>query len=134
ASRRVRVAGKVDAIRHSDHMFTLILDEGPTLRGIAEGLPTNELAGLFGKVAVVSGIGVFRPSGSMLRIEADHMELAQGDVSVWSQPPKPLMEVGAGSRKFRRPQGSRSGLNAVFGAWPGDETDEEVKKRLAEIS
>jgi hypothetical protein len=134
APRRVRVAGKIETIRHSDRMFTLILDKGTTVRGIAEGVPADRLALLFGKVALVSGTGVFRPSGSLLRIEADHLEPAVGDVSVWSQVPKPLEGGTPDSRRFKQPQSSRSGLNAVFGAWPGNESDDEVKARLAELS
>jgi len=133
APRRVRVAGKVDAIRHRDRMFTLMLDNGPTLRGVAESVPTDKLASLFGKVAIVSGLGVFRPSGGLLRVEADHIELATGDIAVWSQVPKPL-EGGPDSRRLRQQQGPRSGLNAIFGAWPGNETDEEVRARLTEMS
>jgi hypothetical protein len=34
----------------------------------------------------------------------------------------------------RRPQGPRSGINAIFGAWPGDETDDEVFAMLEEMS
>ncbi len=32
------------------------------------------------------------------------------------------------------PQGPDSGLNAVMGKWPGDETDEEILARLEELS
>jgi hypothetical protein len=132
-SRRVRVAGKLDAIRHSDRMFTLLLEKGNSLRGVAESVPPERLAGLFGKTAVVSGLAVFRPSGSLLRIEADHVEPAEGDVSLWSQMPQPL-DGTTDSRRLRQPQGPRSGLNAIFGEWPGSETDDEVRTRLAELS
>lgn len=33
-----------------------------------------------------------------------------------------------------RPQGPDSGLNAVMGKWPGDETDEEILALLEELS
>ena len=35
---------------------------------------------------------------------------------------------------YRRLQGSRSGLNAVFGHWPGDESEAEILAALEEIS
>jgi hypothetical protein len=33
-----------------------------------------------------------------------------------------------------RPQGPDSGLNAVMGKWPGDETDEEILAMLEKLS
>jgi hypothetical protein len=33
-----------------------------------------------------------------------------------------------------RPQGPNSGINAIIGAWPGDETDEEIFRMLEEMS
>jgi hypothetical protein len=80
--QRERVAGWVDLIRHSDGLFTLKLESGPTLRGVAEGVGAERLVGLFGKKAVVSGTALFRPSGRVLRIEADQMEPAPEDSSL----------------------------------------------------
>jgi hypothetical protein len=37
-------------------------------------------------------------------------------------------------RILDRPQGPGSGLNAVMGKWPGDESDEEVLALLEELS
>jgi len=33
-----------------------------------------------------------------------------------------------------RSQGPTSGINATFGHWPGDETDEEIAADLKEVS
>jgi uncharacterized protein (DUF433 family) len=35
---------------------------------------------------------------------------------------------------LRQPQGSRSGVNAVIGRWPGEESDEEIAAALRELS
>jgi hypothetical protein len=132
--RRVRIAGKVDAIRHSDRAFTLILQSGEQVRGVlAEGEP-EVLAPFFGKVAVVSGMAQFRPSGSLLRVDADQVEAGgEPDLALWSESPRPLFG-GMDAQTLRRPQGARSGINAVIGAWPGDETDDEIFALLEEIS
>jgi hypothetical protein len=132
-SQRVRVAGHLDAIRHSDRMFALVLESGKTLRGVAEGVPHGQMAKLFGETVVVSGLAVFRPSGGVQRIEADHIEPAGSDASVWEQEPRPLLDA-TDRRVPLEPQGRRSGLNAVFGKWPGDETDEEITALIEEIS
>jgi hypothetical protein len=132
-SQQVRVAGRLDAIRHSDRMFALILASGATLRGVAEGFPPDAMATLFGQLVVVSGLAVFRPSGRVQRIEAAHIEPAKGDVSVWAAEPRPLLSA-PDYRGLARAQGPRSGLNAVIGKWPGDESDAEIAALLDEIS
>jgi hypothetical protein len=124
----------VDAIRHSDRAFTLIMQSGEQIRGVlAEGEP-EVLAPFFGQVAVVSGVAQFRPSGSVLRIDADLLQPGgERDLALWSESPRPLF-APADPRELRRPQGPRSGINAVIGAWPGDETDEEIFALLEEMS
>jgi hypothetical protein len=133
-SQRVRIAGKVDAIRHSDRAFTLVLDSGEQIRGVlAEGDP-EVLAPFFGQVAVVSGVAQFRPSGSLLRVDADLLEPGTNqDLELWSETPRPLF-APTDDRDLRRPQGPRSGINALIGSWPGDETDDEIFAMLEEMS
>ena len=133
--RRVMVAGKLETIRHSDRAFTLVLPSGEALRGIAtEPIDPSELASLFGKSALVSGYARFRPSGAPLRIEAELIAPASAsDVTVFSAAPTPLLQA-LDARDLRRPQDSRSGVAAIFGKWPGAETDEEVLAALAELS
>ncbi|HEX2208933.1 MAG TPA: hypothetical protein VHG93_14745 [Longimicrobium sp.] len=133
-SQRVRIAGKVDAIRHSDRAFTLVLQSGEQIRGVlADGEP-EVLAPFFGRVAAVSGVAQFRPSGSLLRVDADLLQLADDqDLALWSDLPRPVF-APTDFREMRRLQGPRSGINAVIGAWPGDETDEEIAAMLEEMS
>lgn len=132
--RRVRVAGKVDAIRHSDRAFTLVLESGEPVRGVlAEGEP-EVLAPFFGRLAVVSGMAQFRPSGALLRVDADQVESAsEPGLALWSESPRPLFR-GLDAPELRRAQGPRSGINAIVGAWPGDETDDEIFAILEEMS
>jgi hypothetical protein len=132
--RRVRLAGTVDAIRHSDRAFTLVLATGEQVRGVlTEGAP-EELAAYFGRIAIVSGAAQFRPSGALLRVDADHLAAAEEeDLRMWSVMPEPL-DVQPNPRAVRQPQGPRSGINAIFGKWPGDETDEEIFQLLEEMS
>src|SRR6266567_357460 len=49
--QRVRVTGWLNVIRHSDRMFSLVLESGGSLRGIAEDIDPQVLASLFGKKA-----------------------------------------------------------------------------------
>jgi hypothetical protein len=132
--QRVRVAGVVDAIRHSDQAFTLVLDSGASIRGVlAEGKP-DVLIPYFGRVAVVSGTAQFRPSGALLRVDAESLSPgAEGDLALWSAMPQPLAAPFS-AHELRRPQRVRSGIPALLGEWPGDETEEEIFAMIAEIS
>ncbi|MGK4008661.1 hypothetical protein WMF31_39000 [Sorangium sp. So ce1036] len=132
--RRVAVGGKLDAIRHSDRSFTLVLTSGETLRGLAaESVAPADLARLFGQPAIVSGIARFRPSGKVLRIEAERIDPATGDLAAWSTMPRPL-DMPAEPHWFRVPQGPSSGVAAIFGGIPMDDTEEEFQEALEELS
>lgn len=128
----MRLAGQLDTIRHSDRTFTLKLKSGVTLRGVAKGVPAETMAGLFGKAATVSATAVFRPSGKVLRLKADHIEPAGDDFSLWSVEPRPLW--AATEPSLRQPRGPRSDLNAIVGRWPGDESEAEIAAALEELS
>jgi hypothetical protein len=133
APQRARVSGTLDTIRHSDRMFTLLLAGGKAVKGIADGLAAKQLAELFGQSVVVSGTAVFRASGALLRIEAEAIEPAGSDAAIWARVPTPLFRI-MDTVSLREPQGPRSGVNAVFGQWPGDESDEEIATALLELS
>lgn len=131
--QRVRLGGTLDTIRYSDRMFTLKLEGGETVKGVADTLPAGELASLFGKDVIVQGRAFFRPSGRVLRVQADTIVPAEGDVGPWSTVPRPIM-AGIEQRTLIEEQGPRSGLNAIYGFWPGDESAERLESALAEIS
>jgi len=131
--QRARVSGTLDTIRHSDRMFTLLIEGGKAAKGIAEGIAAEQLAELFGQHVIVSGTAVFRPSGGLLRIEAETIEPAGSDAAVWARVPAPLFRI-MDAASLRQPQGPRSGVNAVMGRWPGDESDDEVAAALRELS
>jgi hypothetical protein len=130
----VCIAGKLDTIRHSDRVFTLVLESGAVLKGVAERLDPSHMASLFGREVVVTGMAVFRPSGSVLRLEAERMQEASAQqTSLWSRLPKPVL-TALDTRALRVPQDERSGINAIFGRWPGDESEEEMMVALGELS
>jgi hypothetical protein len=129
----VRVSGRLDLIRYSDRMFVLAMADGQSIKGVAEGIAAAKLAELFGCNVTVAGTAVFRPAGRILRLEADDLEPADEGSAVWSRVPTPLfhsIEVA----ELRRPQGPRSGVNAIFGRWPGDESDEEFAAAVEALS
>lgn len=104
------------------------------MRGVASNeLGIEPFRDLFGTDVRVSGLAKFRPSGSVLRIEAEAVQAAQGDVSVWSKMPVPRGRSQA-HRELKKPHGARSGIAAIWGKWPGDESDEEFDAALSQLS
>lgn len=130
-SRRVRLAGKLDMLRNSDRAFDLLLEDGSRVRGIWED-DIGAIKDLFQKEVVVDALAVFRPSGSLLRIEAGGMEEAGSGDAFFSKLPKPL-PARFNLRDSHQAQAANTGLAAIYGRWPGDETEEELLSALKAI-
>ena len=134
--QHVRLAGKLDVLRHRDRMFTLILESGVNVRGVVTGdtVDLPALGGLWGQEAVVRGVAKFRPSGSVLRIEAARIDRADArDLSLWNAEPRPVFDV-LDERALRQSQGPRSGVNAIFGQLADIESDDDIIEALDRLS
>ncbi len=132
--QQVRVAGKLDLIRHSDGTFYLELPGAERVRGIAQHDQLETLHGLWGKPVLVTGSAYFSPASKVLRVEAQIIRAAsEKEEQLWGEVPEPL-EAPIGQALLRVPQGPRSGLNAVIGKWPGDEDDETIWRALETMS
>ena len=122
-NRAVRVAGdlKVDAVTA---MTTLVVPNGDTVRVRLTG-PSR-----IGQQTVVSGFGHFGPSGTCFLVEAEYVGAAVAGDEVFEEVPRshPWDFVPPSV-----PQDAKSGLNAFFGTWPGDETAEELLAALKAI-
>ena len=133
APQRTRIVGKLDGIEASTQRFSLLLDSGDRVAGVYPEEVADDLQRLWRERVLVLGTSVFRASGNLLRVEADSIENGENAAAVFSTPP-----VASGSRldpnRLRKPQGPRSGMAAIMGQWPGDETDEEIEVALEHIS
>ena len=129
APTRARIAGKLDMIRASDGSFSMILDSGDVVNGTLVSVETDILKDYWPKSVVVEGNAVFRASGSLLRIEAEAMDLASDADRFFSEIPKPV-PTHFDARRLRQRQTPSTGLGAVFGKWPGDESEEELLAAL----
>lgn len=130
---RVRIVGTLDMIRASSESFGVRLADGAEIRGVLSAGDIVELGGFLNKDVLVLGEAVFRASGNLLRVDADEVALAQDEAPIWSRAPaRPSETMDFG--RLRRPQGPRSGIAAIIGRWPGDETDEQVRAALEELS
>lgn len=127
----VRLVGKLDMIRDSTRRFGLILDDGTEVPGVYDR-EMAELLPLFKQRVLVLGKLIYRGSGRPLRVDATSAAAAGAEGAMWSRIPA---AVGSLRRKpLHVAQGRRSGIAALIGSWPGDETDEEVERAVAALS
>jgi hypothetical protein len=131
--QRVRVVGTLDMVGASTQSFALRLDDGQEVRGVLVSGSIVDAAAQLNSRVLVLGRAVYRASGRVLRIDADEIKGAAAEPSLWSRIPPPR------TRRFdpsalHVPQGPRSGVSAIIGRWPGDETDEEIAAWLERTS
>jgi hypothetical protein len=129
---RARLAGHLDMIRASDKVFSLILTNGTKVRGIWLGSTVAPLRQHLDQDIVINGTVTYRPSGAVLRFDAETVDAATSADRLFSKLP---VASGPSLRKSHslQPQSAALGMKAVFGKWPGDETDDEVLRTLAEV-
>jgi len=130
-ARRVRISGKLDMLRDSDRAFDLLLDDGTRVRGVWEE-DLGSIIGLLRKQVVVDALAVFRPSGSLLRIDAGAMEEAGSEDAFFSKLPRPA-PARVDLRAAHQTQSVNTGLAAVYGQWPGDESEDQLLAALGEL-
>jgi hypothetical protein len=128
--RQIRVVGKLDMVRHSTRSFALMLDRGEEIRGVLQEGDPDLLQKYWGKDITVFGKAVYRPSGSLLRIDAQEILDTTEGRAAFSSIPEALSRV---PRSEKKPQTSKSGVTAFFGIWPGEETDEELLAALGDL-
>lgn len=128
--RQVRIVGKLDMVRHSTRSFGLVLEHGEEVRGVLQEGDPDLLRRYFGNEITVFGKAIYRPSGSLLRIDAQEILNTAEGRKVFSTVPEALSKAPRLDKKL---QSSRVGVAAFFGTWPGEETDEELLAALGEL-
>jgi len=131
--QRVRLVGTLDGLEASTQRFSLLLDSGERVAGVYSEDLSDRLHGLWRKRVLVLGTSVFRVSGNLLRVEADSIEDGTNASLLFST--MPIASNGRmNTSRLRKPQGPRSGMAAIMGRWPGDETEEEIEEALEQVS
>jgi hypothetical protein len=96
-------------------------------------LPVDCLHEFFNRDVVVEGAGVFRPSGSLLRIDADAISPASAQDELFRKMPEPMVLRDYDSQ-FRLRPGERSPYSQILGSIPAEESDEEFAAAVEELS
>ncbi|KYF50017.1 hypothetical protein BE04_37930 [Sorangium cellulosum] len=133
-AQAVRIAGLLDMVRMSTQSFAIKLDSGEEIRGVLAGGSVEDARELLSRRVLVHGRAVYRPSGRILRLDAERIEDGEGISGFWSKVPKPIFGRRREPRALYRQQTATTGVNAIFGKWPGDETDEEFDQAIKELS
>jgi hypothetical protein len=131
--RQVRVTGVLDMIRHSSRSFLLKLEDGTEVRGAVKTREqVEELKQFLGKKLLVLGRAVYGVSGKLLRIDAEGFESGEGQPRLFAKVPTGR-EVRPAPVRTKRALLQQQGVSAFFGTWPGEETDEDFERMLAEL-
>ena len=132
APQRVRIVGQLDGLVASTQRFSVWLDSGEKVTGVFAEDQMDAMQALWRTRVLVLGRAIYRASGRLLNIDAEAVQPGDNEPSIFSRMPTPpgrKIDIS----KLRKPQGPKSGISAILGKWPGDETDEELEAALKEL-
>ena len=123
-ARRVRLSGRLDSLGVSRRVLGLVLEDDTTATAIWAMDGIVNLANFIDQQVVIEGLAEFRPSGSLLRVDADAIRLATSGDSVFSVLPFPerqqnYQQAATAIRPGHKPYAE------IYGLIPADESDEE---------
>jgi hypothetical protein len=130
--QQTRIAGKLDMIRSSTNSFAIKLKDGDEVRGVLTEGKISKITDLLEREVLLLGKAIYRPSGKLLRIDADEVIPAGVGDQFFSAVPKPKRSRFDLREVFREQQ-HKQGVAAIYGKWPGGETDEEIQAALKEL-
>ncbi len=133
-SRRVRVNGRLDLMGVSQGVIKIHVVGGAVVTAIWDGKePIDELRSLLNRDVICEGVGVFRPSGTLLRIDADAVAAAgAGDVGFAVVPR--AGRVGDIKRQLLLKSGEVSAYGELLGSIPPEESDEDFAAAIQAMS
>ena len=133
-SRRVRVNGRLDLMGVSQGVIKIHVVGGGVVTALWDGKgPIDELRSLLNRDVVCEGVGVFRPSGTLLRIDADAVAAATAADAGFAFVPRSA-RVGDLSRQLRLRSGEASAYGDILGCMPAEESDEDFAAAIEAMS
>jgi hypothetical protein len=131
--RRVRVTGRLDVMGASQGVLKLDVRPSEIVTALWDGEePVETLREFFNRDVVVEGVGVFRPSGSLLRVDADAIVLASSQDEFFRRVPS-----AAAKRDYhklaRLKVGEKSSYAQLRGWLPSDESDEDFNAAVVAL-
>lgn len=122
--RRVRICGRLDALGVSGKVLGLVLEDAANVTAIWTLDGIVDLASFLDQQVVIEGLAEFRPSGTLLRIDADAIRTAGAGDSAFATLPMPEIQPGYQQAATVVRPGHKP-YAAIYGLIPADESDEE---------
>lgn len=131
--RRVRLCGRLDVLGVSRRVLGLVLEDGVAVTAVWSMDGIVDLASFIDRQVVIEGLAEFRPSGALLRVDADAIRLAASGDAAFSVLPLPerqpnYQQVATVIRPGHKP------YFAIYGLIPADESDEEFTADVEAMS
>ena len=134
ASQRVRVVGRLDVMGASQGVLKLEVRPGAVVTGLWEGEASiDSLKEFFNRDVVVEGLAVFRPSGSVLRVDVRAIAPASAADDYFRIVPTATTRPDAAKTARLRP-GESSPYARILGRIPIEESDEEFLAAIDALS
>ena len=132
-ARRVRVCARLDMLGVSRRVLGLLIDSGTPVTALWTADGFIDLAPLLGQQVVIEGLAAFRPSGALLRVDADAIRTATAQDTFFAKLPvsekrRNYLKEAAATRLGERP------YDSIIGILPADESDEEFTRAVEELS
>jgi len=131
--QRVIVTGILDEIDNSKRGFRLCLSNGQILRGVLPPGDPRTYRPFFGEKVVVDGEAVFRLSGKVSLLNATNIQIAAPTDTAFEVLPRPRPRSLEDLKPRIPSTPGTSGMEHVFGHWPGTESDDEILAALEAI-
>jgi len=133
APRRVRVHGTLDMVRCSDRSFEVVTYAKERLRAAWTPADLAPLKEYLNRAVLIEGQALFRPSGTVLRVDADAIRPALREDAFFSNLPRPAAEAAPLPINVARKTAAHNGYEGIAGTWPGDESIGELLDTLQEL-
>lgn len=132
-ARRVRICGRLDLMGVSKQVLGLVLEDGSPVTAVWVLDGIVDLVSYLDRQVVIEGLAEFRPSGSLLRVDADAIRPAVAGDAAFSTLPMPevqrnYQQAATVLRPGHKPYAT------IFGLIPADESDEEFTAAVEAMS
>jgi hypothetical protein len=128
--RQIRLVGKIDMVRWSTRSMAIRVEDGSEYRCAVINDEIGDLGQYGGQEVTLLGKAIYRPTGSVLRLDVEQVLNTTVGRAAYSDVPLSFENRHETERKR---QTVKHGVSVVFGSWPGDESDEELLAGLAEL-
>ena len=132
----VRITARLVMLDLESGKFALKLENGSLLDGVLNEGSVEDLAPMMASRVAVNGKVACHPDSGARKIYADSLAFAPAKhTPSWGRLKEPLLPSPNRMspeqiEELLEPQTPTTGINAVIGQWPGDETDEEIAEAL----